>query len=228
MSTGQTAGHNTTGGSPYADVKTTSGEPYTVLAHHGSSSHGQPQHVGTDGSIGHSGTATSHDASHQSTNQTHAKSGGDASIVPQKVQEKLPESVERAVPNTIHDTGDRRHDTTTSNPSTVGGENLRPDANPTGREHHGQEMSSASIKSGVIGFGPGERQGHAAISTHNPTGQYMDRDQVVGGGNPGTAAMTGGQSAQSGTGAQPYSRTYLTFYISVQLCEQNLTKSCRI
>jgi len=40
-----------------------------------------------------------------STNQTHAKDGGDASIVPGKVQEKLPEEVERAVPNTLHDTG---------------------------------------------------------------------------------------------------------------------------
>jgi hypothetical protein len=43
----------------------------------------------------------------QSTSQTHAKDGGDASIVPKKVQEILPESVERAVPNAIHDTGDK-------------------------------------------------------------------------------------------------------------------------
>ena len=42
----------------------------------------------------------------QSTNRTHAKDGGKASIVPQKLQEKLPESIERAVPNAIHDTGD--------------------------------------------------------------------------------------------------------------------------
>ncbi|KAM5357161.1 hypothetical protein ACJZ2D_016552 [Fusarium nematophilum] len=32
--------------------------------------------------------------------------GGKASVVPQKLQEKLPESVEHAVPNAIHDTGD--------------------------------------------------------------------------------------------------------------------------
>lgn len=42
----------------------------------------------------------------QSTNKSHAKGGGAASIVPQKLQEKLPEGVERAVPNAIHDTGD--------------------------------------------------------------------------------------------------------------------------
>ncbi|KAF2098807.1 hypothetical protein NA57DRAFT_76045 [Rhizodiscina lignyota] len=42
----------------------------------------------------------------QSTERSHAKGEGDASVVPQKLQEKLPESVERAVPNAIHDTGD--------------------------------------------------------------------------------------------------------------------------
>ncbi|KAH7160456.1 hypothetical protein B0J13DRAFT_617219 [Dactylonectria estremocensis] len=46
------------------------------------------------------------DSSNQSTNKSHAKDGGKASIVPKKLQEKLPESVERAVPNAIHDTGD--------------------------------------------------------------------------------------------------------------------------
>lgn len=40
------------------------------------------------------------------TNVSHAKGGGTESIVPQKLQEKLPESVERAVPNALHDTGD--------------------------------------------------------------------------------------------------------------------------
>ncbi|RBA11826.1 hypothetical protein FPRO05_14178 [Fusarium proliferatum] len=42
----------------------------------------------------------------QFTHKTHAKDGGKASIVPQKLQEKLPESVERAVPNAIHNTDD--------------------------------------------------------------------------------------------------------------------------
>ncbi|KZM22173.1 uncharacterized protein EKO05_0002088 [Ascochyta rabiei] len=41
------------------------------------------------------------------TARSHAKNGGQASIVPQKIQEKLPESIERAVPNTIHDTGSK-------------------------------------------------------------------------------------------------------------------------
>lgn len=43
----------------------------------------------------------------QSTSKSHAKDGGDASIVPQKLQEKLPESVEKAVPNALHDTGSK-------------------------------------------------------------------------------------------------------------------------
>lgn len=42
----------------------------------------------------------------KSTNVSHAKDGGEASVLPQKVQEMLPEGVERAVPNAIHDTGD--------------------------------------------------------------------------------------------------------------------------
>jgi hypothetical protein len=44
----------------------------------------------------------------QSTSQSHAKTNADGtteSIVPKKLQEVLPESVERAVPNAIHDTG---------------------------------------------------------------------------------------------------------------------------
>jgi hypothetical protein len=42
----------------------------------------------------------------QSPDKTHAKDGGNASAVPQKLQEKLPEGIERAAPNAIHDTGD--------------------------------------------------------------------------------------------------------------------------
>lgn len=43
----------------------------------------------------------------QSTSKTHALNDGEDSIVPKKVQEILPESVERAVPNAIHNTGDK-------------------------------------------------------------------------------------------------------------------------
>jgi hypothetical protein len=31
------------------------------------------------------------------------------------------------------------------------------------------------------------------LSTHNPTREYMSQDQVVGGGDPGTAGMTEGR-----------------------------------
>lgn len=37
---------------------------------------------------------------------SHAKPG-DSSVVPQKLQEALPEKVENAVPNTMHDTGSK-------------------------------------------------------------------------------------------------------------------------
>jgi hypothetical protein len=39
--------------------------------------------------------------------QTHAKDGGDASIVPKGIQKAVPEGLERALPNAIHDTGDK-------------------------------------------------------------------------------------------------------------------------
>jgi hypothetical protein len=45
----------------------------------------------------------------QSTSKSHAKTNPDGtteSVVPKKLQEVLPESVERAVPNALHDTGD--------------------------------------------------------------------------------------------------------------------------
>jgi hypothetical protein len=51
--------------------------------------------------------STGSNPNNQSTNKTHAKDGGNASVVPQKIQEKLPEAVERAVPNALHDTGDK-------------------------------------------------------------------------------------------------------------------------
>jgi hypothetical protein len=44
----------------------------------------------------------------QSTHKTHALNDGEDSIVPKKIQETLPESVERAVPNIIHNTGDKK------------------------------------------------------------------------------------------------------------------------
>jgi hypothetical protein len=87
------------------------------------------------------------------------------------------------------------------NANTATGDATRPDAYPHG---HAQEPSVASIKSGVIGFGAGANQGHAAMSTHNPTQEYMSRDQVVGGGNPGTAGMTEGRGVNP---SQTHSRT---------------------
>ena len=42
----------------------------------------------------------------ESQRVSHAKGGGEASVVPQKLQEILPERVERDVPNALHDTGD--------------------------------------------------------------------------------------------------------------------------
>lgn len=144
-------------GQPAYNIKTTSGAPYTELAHsnasarpHGHESHGQPEYVGTDG-------ATGTDA---------AQSSASASALP---------------------TG-----------------SLRSGAQPEG---HAQEPSIASIKSGVIGFGPAESQGHAAMSTHNPSTSNMTGEQVVGGGSPGTAGMTETRGMQPGPSAHTDART---------------------
>ncbi|KAF7572814.1 hypothetical protein A1F97_00595 [Pyrenophora tritici-repentis] len=87
------------------------------------------------------------------------------------------------------------------NTSTTTSATHRPDAYPHG---HAPEASVASIKSGVIGFGAEEPQGHAAVSTHNPAQEHLDANQVVGGGEPGTAGMTDGRGVQPGSGTQTY------------------------
>ncbi|OCL12070.1 hypothetical protein AOQ84DRAFT_312819 [Glonium stellatum] len=47
-----------------------------------------------------------HDTGSGTGRQTHAKDGGNASIVPKGIQKAVPEKLERALPNAIHDTGD--------------------------------------------------------------------------------------------------------------------------
>jgi hypothetical protein len=73
----------------------------------------------------------------------------------------------------------------------VSGDNARPS-----NLHEG--ISQASIKSGVIGFGPGQRQGHAARPAEDPIEEGLEHDQVLGGGNTGrdptTATQFGGAS----------------------------------
>ena len=47
-----------------------------------------------------------HDTGSGTGRQTHAKDGGDASIVPKGIQKAVPEKLERVLPDSIHDTGD--------------------------------------------------------------------------------------------------------------------------
>jgi hypothetical protein len=49
-----------------------------------------------------------HDTGSGTGRQTHAKDGGDASIVPKPIQKAVPEKLERALPDSIHDTGDSK------------------------------------------------------------------------------------------------------------------------
>jgi hypothetical protein len=68
-------------------------------------------------------------------------------------------------------------------------------------------MSEASIKSGVIGFGgAGQRQEHAALSSHNPESN-LNRDQIVGGGTTGHGSTKTDTSDQPSTLKQALPRT---------------------
>jgi hypothetical protein len=66
-----------------------------------------------------------------------------------------------------------------------------------GAMHEG--MSTASIKSGIIGFGTSERQEHAALPSRHNQEENLDRNQIVGGGSSGHAPT----STQTSTGDQP-------------------------
>lgn len=156
-------------------------QPGSSVGHgHG---HGKQEHVGTDGTIG--ATSTTSGAPIGSSSNTTGGPLGSSNTA----REPIGSSTTTREPIGSH--------------GTTSGGHLRPDANPTGKEGLTTGLSDASIKSGVIGFGAGERQEHAALPTHNPTSEYMDRNQVVGGGEPGTAGMTEGQNLKSGASAQP-------------------------
>jgi hypothetical protein len=70
------------------------------------------------------------------------------------------------------------------------------------RPHAHEGISEASIKSGVIGFGPGERQGHAARPTQDPIEEGLEHDHLLGGGNIGRGSTTADTSTQSGVLSQ--------------------------
>jgi hypothetical protein len=92
------------------------------------------------------------------------------------------------------------HTEHTGTEGTLGGHNaladqsVRPGAPGAGNMHEG--MSQASIKSGVIGFGTGERQEHAALSSRQNPEANLDRNQIVGGGSMAPGATVGETSQQ--------------------------------
>lgn len=68
------------------------------------------------------------------------------------------------------------------------GDSLRPQVNSGVYDGN----SDASIKSGVIGFAPGEGgQEHAALPSNSSAEDRLDRNQVVGQGNTGTNTGSG-------------------------------------
>ncbi|KAH6644483.1 hypothetical protein C7974DRAFT_21759 [Boeremia exigua] len=72
--------------------------------------------------------------------------------------------------------------------STLRGDSMRPQVSSGAYDGN----SEASIKSGVIGFAPGQAgQGHAALSGNSNFEDKLNRNQVVGQGNTGTNTSSG-------------------------------------
>jgi hypothetical protein len=85
--------------------------------------------------------------------------------------------------------------------------NVASDSSRPGAGHMHEGMSTASIKSGVIGFGTGQRQEHAALPLHHNAEENLDRNQIVGGGNMGPGPTTTATGDQPSTLKQALPRT---------------------
>jgi hypothetical protein len=166
-------GRSTVPGQPHYNIQTTSGRPYTDLA--------QP-----------SGSAGLHGQESQSTHGVPRHVGTDGPI-----GQSTTSTGDQYTGNDRMHEPNRPVDSTST--TTAGGLGSRPDAHP---HSHTQDASQASIKSGIIGFGPEENQGHAAMARHNPTEQSMDPKQVLGAGQPGTAGRVQGSNIPQGYGDQ--------------------------
>jgi hypothetical protein len=81
-------------------------------------------------------------------------------------------------------------------------------ANESVRPHAHGGISEASIKSGVIGFGPGQREGHAARPTDDPIEEGLEHNQVLGGGNMNRGPTTADTSTHPGVFSQGAPRTW--------------------
>ena len=87
--------------------------------------------------------------------------------------------------------------TTTS--TGLGGDSVRPQVSSGAYDGN----SEASIKSGIIGFTPGQAgQGHAALPNNSTVEDKLDRNQVVGQGVTG-ANTSSGLKNEISTGEQP-------------------------
>ncbi|KAH7389835.1 hypothetical protein BKA66DRAFT_459900 [Pyrenochaeta sp. MPI-SDFR-AT-0127] len=210
--TGHTGGKErklSASGGPYAQVKTTSGEPYTTLAQPGSIiAQGKVDHVGPDGyTSGTTTTSGTHIGDSKTTSAGHHGSSaatgplGSSDTTSRGHVDSSTATSGGLVSGSTTTSGRHFGDSTTAtggplgSSNTTSGENLRPEATPTGTGSANTGFSAASIKSGVIGFGAGE-QGHAALPARRSAEHGLDRNQVVGGGILGAGAGTGAAAAQ--------------------------------
>jgi hypothetical protein len=92
------------------------------------------------------------------------------------------------------------------------GNNVTSDTSRPGAGVMHEGMSTASIKSGVIGFGTSERQEHAALPSHHNPEANLDRNQVVGGGSMGNSPAT----TNTSTGDQPSTLKQVIFSYQIK------------
>jgi len=223
----------TAAGGPYAQVQTTSGEPYTTLAQPGAESL-KAEHIGTDGPLtgsnttsgpvgaskttsgGHLGSSHTTTGEHVGTSKTtFAEPLGSSSTATGGVVDSSKTTSGEPHISSHSTSGGHLGDSSTTSRGPIGtltttfGGLLRPDAAPTGKDSVNTGISDASIKSGVIGFGPSEGHGHAAYPTQLAPEKNLDRNQVVGGGDLETSEAAVQKDSRPATESQTLPRMYL-------------------
>lgn len=190
----------TASGGPYAQVKTTSGEPYSTLAQPDSEMHGKLEQVGPSAPLATAGT-------------THGEPTiGSTTTSGRPIDSSTTTSTNPTSSSPLTSTNPTTSSTTKSTDPTIGstatsGDTLRPHANLSSKNSVNTALSEASIKSGVIGFGVGERQEHAALPNRTFPDDHLDRSQAVTSSDPIGAGRAEQSNLPSSSSTQPQTRT---------------------
>ncbi len=203
MSTSTPAGEKTAAGEPLGSSSTATREPLTG------------SHATTTEPLGTSHAATeSHLGSSNTTTGDHLGSSTTAAAAPIGTSNT---ATERHLDGSNTTTGEHLGSSTAAaaavpigTAAATTGDHMHSDNTTTGKDSVNTGLSDASIKSGVIGFGPSETTTHAALPTHFAEEQNLHRDHVVGGGNLGAGESTT-QGVNPTTESQALPRTYMAY-----------------